>query len=123
MGEPIKIGKLAEMMIKLSGYTIKSSNNPLGDIEIKTIGLREGEKLHEELISFETSKNTKNKKIYILDEKRVEWSNLQNKIVKLLDNRANNKIINLIKDILINFNAEKKIIDTTILKKNINKND
>lgn len=123
MGEPIKISKLAEMMIKFSGFTIKSSNNPLGDIEIKTIGLKEGEKLHEELISFETSKKTKNKKIYILDEKRIEWSNLQNKIVKLLNDKANSNIINLIKDILINFNAEKKIIDTTILKMDINKND
>lgn len=123
MGEPIKISKLAEMMIKFSGFTIKSSSNPLGDIEIKTIGLKEGEKLHEELISFETSKNTKNKKIYILDEKRIEWSNLQNKIVKLLNDKANSNIINLIKDILINFNAEKKIIDTTILKMDINKND
>ena len=34
MGEPVKIVDLAEQMIKLSGLSIKSSNNLNGDIEI-----------------------------------------------------------------------------------------
>mgnify|MGYP001196687245 CR=1 FL=1 len=123
MGEPIKIYKLAEMMIKYSGFTIKSSSNPLGDIEIKTIGLREGEKIHEELISFETSKKTKNRKIYILDETRIDWKILKNKIIKLNHYKSSSNILNLIKNILNNFNSEKKIIDTTILKKKSNMND
>ena len=50
MGEPIKIYSLAEQMIKLSGLTIKSPNNPKGDIEIIETGLRPGEKLFEELL-------------------------------------------------------------------------
>ena len=44
MGEPVKIVDLAEQMIKLSGLSIKSSNNPNGDIEILFTGLRPGEK-------------------------------------------------------------------------------
>ena len=43
MGEPIKIRYLAEQMILLSGRT------PEEDIEIVHIGLRPGEKMHEEL--------------------------------------------------------------------------
>ena len=37
-------------MVKLSGLTVKDQNNPYGDIEIHTTGLRPGEKLFEELL-------------------------------------------------------------------------
>ncbi len=49
MGEPIKIMQLAETMIELAGLTIKSPKNPDGDIEIAISGLKDGEKLYEEL--------------------------------------------------------------------------
>jgi FlaA1/EpsC-like NDP-sugar epimerase len=50
MGQPIKIRELAERMIKAAGHSIKSAENPDGDIEVVVIGLRAGEKLHEELL-------------------------------------------------------------------------
>jgi len=50
MGQPIKIRDLAERMIKAAGYSVKSAANPDGDIEVVVIGLRPGEKLHEELL-------------------------------------------------------------------------
>jgi len=43
MGKPANITKLAEHLIELSGLI------PYKDINIEFIGLREGEKLHEEL--------------------------------------------------------------------------
>jgi FlaA1/EpsC-like NDP-sugar epimerase len=49
MGEPVKIVQLAESMIELAGLRMKNAGTPDGDIEIKFIGLRDGEKLHEEL--------------------------------------------------------------------------
>jgi len=45
MGEPVKIVELAEKMIHLSGFSIRSERNPLGDIAINFTGLRPGEKL------------------------------------------------------------------------------
>ena len=50
MGDPVKIRDLAEDMIILAGRSIRSDDNPDGDIEIVTIGATEGEKLHEELV-------------------------------------------------------------------------
>ncbi|MDB5562284.1 MAG: polysaccharide biosynthesis protein [Hyphomicrobiales bacterium] len=49
MGEPIAVRELAENMIGLAGLTVRSSANPTGDIEIKEIGIRPGEKLEEQL--------------------------------------------------------------------------
>jgi FlaA1/EpsC-like NDP-sugar epimerase len=49
MGEPIRIKQLAETMIELAGYRAKTDENPGGDIEIRYIGLRDGEKMFEEL--------------------------------------------------------------------------
>ncbi len=50
MGEPVRIIDLAKRMIELSGRTIRSVDNPDGDIAISVVGLRPGEKLYEELL-------------------------------------------------------------------------
>jgi FlaA1/EpsC-like NDP-sugar epimerase len=50
MGEPVRIADLARTMIRLSGLTERSRDNPDGEIEISFIGLRPGEKLYEELL-------------------------------------------------------------------------
>lgn len=49
MGEPVRIMELAVDMILLAGLTVRDEDNPEGDIEIKVIGIGDGEKLHEEL--------------------------------------------------------------------------
>ncbi|MDE4455143.1 polysaccharide biosynthesis protein [Psychrobacter sp. DAB_AL62B] len=50
MGDPVKIVDLAHRMIHLSGFDIKDTTHPDGDIEVIFTGLRAGEKLYEELI-------------------------------------------------------------------------
>jgi FlaA1/EpsC-like NDP-sugar epimerase len=50
MGEPVRIADLARSMIRLSGLTEKTAELPAGQIEIKAVGLRPGEKLFEELL-------------------------------------------------------------------------
>ncbi len=50
MGEPVRIRDLAARMIRMSGKSVCDADNPDGDIEIREIGLRPGEKLYEELL-------------------------------------------------------------------------
>ena len=60
MGRPVKILELAEDMIRLSGLT------PYEDIDIEFTGIRDGEKLFEELeITGESLLKTRNPKIFI----------------------------------------------------------
>ena len=49
MGDPVRIRDLAEDMIALAGLSVRSTDNPAGDIDIVAIGPRPGEKIHEEL--------------------------------------------------------------------------
>lgn len=63
MGESVKIESLARKMIELSGLTIRDRENPDGDIEIKIIGMRPGEKLYEELLIGGNSLPTKHPRI------------------------------------------------------------
>lgn len=80
MGEPVKIYDLAEKLIKLSGF------EPHKDIEIKTIGLRPGEKLYEELLmSEEGLTETKHDKIFIGKPGDFDIENVEVKINELLD--------------------------------------
>jgi FlaA1/EpsC-like NDP-sugar epimerase len=50
MGEPVRIADLARSMIQLSGLSERTTADQQGDIEIKYVGLRPGEKLFEELL-------------------------------------------------------------------------
>ena len=85
MGEPVKIKNLAEQMIKLSGLTVKDNKNPKGDIEIKIIGLRSGEKLYEELIIDGQSKQTSNELIFYVNEISTDPDFLFQELDKLDD--------------------------------------
>jgi FlaA1/EpsC-like NDP-sugar epimerase len=50
MGEPVKIDDLARSMIRLMGLEVRDEAHPDGDIGIEYIGLRDGEKMFEELL-------------------------------------------------------------------------
>ena len=63
MGEPVKIYDLARRMVELSGLRVKDEDFPSGDISIKVIGLRPGEKLYEELLIGNNPKQTQHPRI------------------------------------------------------------
>jgi FlaA1/EpsC-like NDP-sugar epimerase len=50
MGDPVRIDDLARSMIRLTGLEVRDEAHPDGDIAIAYSGLREGEKLYEELL-------------------------------------------------------------------------
>ncbi len=63
MGEPVKIDELARTMIRLMGLEPQDEDNPDGDIAIKYVGLRPGEKLYEELLIDERASTTEHPRI------------------------------------------------------------
>jgi FlaA1/EpsC-like NDP-sugar epimerase len=68
MGEPVKIVDLARTMIEVAGPQLHDEANPEGDIEIKFVGLRDGEKLFEELLIGENVSTTAHDRIMRCDE-------------------------------------------------------
>lgn len=69
MGQAVRIMDLAIKMVQLSNLTLWDESNPNGDIAIEEIGLRPGEKLHEELyFSVEAAKPTAHQKISVAAE-------------------------------------------------------
>jgi FlaA1/EpsC-like NDP-sugar epimerase len=76
MGEPVKIVDLAERMIELSGFSLKSDENPDGDIAIEIVGLRPGEKLYEELLIGDNPMPTQHSRIMKAQETYLPWAQL-----------------------------------------------
>ncbi|MEO8011019.1 MAG: nucleoside-diphosphate sugar epimerase/dehydratase [Dokdonella sp.] len=69
MGEPVKIGYLAEQMIRLAG------KQPGRDIAIAYTGLRPGEKLFEELFHpLENYQATTHAKIFLANPRSMPWN-------------------------------------------------
>jgi FlaA1/EpsC-like NDP-sugar epimerase len=101
MGKSIRILDLAKRMIKLSGLKERNANNTSGDIEIKIIGLRPGEKLHEELTLSKKIKQTSILNILEADEEFFEISIIQTIVSNLREAIKENNSGKL-KDILIN---------------------
>jgi FlaA1/EpsC-like NDP-sugar epimerase len=83
MGEPVRVHDLARAMVELSGLSIRDSANPDGDIEIVEIGLRPGEKLHEELLIEENALPTSHPRIVKARESMIEWLHLQRRLDEL----------------------------------------
>jgi len=83
MGEPVKIIDLAKKMIELYGLNLKDKENPEGDIEIREIGLRPGEKLYEELLIAGEPDSTTHAKIFKAKEDYVEWKFLEESLTRM----------------------------------------
>jgi len=78
MGEPVKIVTLAEDLIRLSGY------EPYEEMEINFTGIREGEKLYEELLtSAENTTATQHNRIFIGKPVDMQLSRIELDIKRL----------------------------------------
>jgi FlaA1/EpsC-like NDP-sugar epimerase len=76
MGKQVKIVDLAYRMIALLGHTVRSNENPVGDMDILFIGLRPGEKLYEELVLTDNVAGTNHPMIMQAGESALELVNL-----------------------------------------------
>ena len=77
MGKPVKIADLAERMIRLSGAK---------NVEIKYTGLREGEKLYEEVLNDkENTKPTFHKKIRIAEVREYDFDQVSKDVDELIE--------------------------------------
>ena len=83
MGEPVRIQDLARRMIHLSGHTVRDEQTPYGDIPITYIGLRPGEKLHEELVIGVSLAPTPHSKVMRAQETFIPWGDLSRLITAL----------------------------------------
>jgi FlaA1/EpsC-like NDP-sugar epimerase len=80
MGKPVRILDLTTEMIRLAG------KEPGIDIELKPIGLRPGDKLHEELLTHsEGVRSTKHKKIFIAQPDQIDSDALDRAIDELAE--------------------------------------
>jgi FlaA1/EpsC-like NDP-sugar epimerase len=86
MGEPVRILDLAHRMINLSGLSPITSENPEGDIKIKFTGLREGEKLYEELLIGKDVIQSKHPQIMQANEDFLSWQKVSSLIKDIKTN-------------------------------------
>ena len=84
MGDPVFIKDLAYQMVMLSGASVKDENNIKGDIEIKEIGMRPGEKLYEELLIDSESISTSHPLIFRAIEKKLDEEFFKFRLDKLI---------------------------------------
>jgi len=114
MGESVKIKDLVYKMIKLSGLTVKDTENLEGDIEVKIIGLRSGEKLYEELLLGDNPEKTYHEKIQKANDPFIQLEQLKIHLddlsILLEDNQAA-KVKELLYKLVPSYKSNSKIID------------
>ena len=114
MGEPVKIYDLARRMVELSGLRVRDNDFPSGDIDIKVVGLRPGEKLYEELLIGNNPKKTQHERIMKASEQFIPWDELTpwlNRLKEAAENSDVMMIRNLFKNLIPEYIPEKKVAD------------
>jgi len=92
MGAPVRIIDLARRMVELSGLSLKSAEQPDGDIEIAVSGLRPGEKLYEELLIGDNPTGTAHPRVMRAREEALAWEVLMTKMAALETALAANNV-------------------------------
>ena len=114
MGQPVKIIDLAQRIIELSGFSLQNEHNPDGDIAIKMVGLRSGEKLHEELLIGDNPMPTEHPRIMKAQEAFKAWSELEKELLILkvfLDVGDSPAVYEQLKHLVSGFTPDKVIVD------------
>jgi FlaA1/EpsC-like NDP-sugar epimerase len=114
MGESVKIKDLIYRIVKLSGLSVNDENNKEGDIEIKIIGLRPGEKLYEELLLGDNPQKTQHPKIQKAQDSFIPFNQLEidlNILKTLLDLNKVLEVKNLLAKIVKNYFSNSEIVD------------
>lgn len=114
MGEPVKIVELAEKMIHLSGFSVRSEKNLHGDIAIEFTGLRPGEKLYEELLIGDNVVATKHPMIMSANEDHLCWDALKAKLFELLTAVEQDdyvRVRQLLRDTVSGYTPDGEIVD------------
>ncbi len=84
MGEPVRIVDLARTMIAMSGLSERNEKNSRGDIEIRFVGLRPGEKLYEELFTASDAVRSKHPRIMTTTEYVIDPDELNQQLIYLM---------------------------------------
>ena len=103
MGQPVKIVDLARTMVQLSGLTVRSEAHPRGDIAIEEIGMRPGEKLHEELLIGNDPRPTKHPRIMMAREHFLAWDELAALTARIAHTRDRAAAIALLEELVPEF--------------------
>jgi FlaA1/EpsC-like NDP-sugar epimerase len=118
MGESVKIKDLIYKIVKLSGLTVKDENNKEGDIEIKIIGLRPGEKLYEELLLGDNPQKTQHPKIQKAQDPFIPFNQLEidlNNLKTALDHNKVLEVKELLTKIVKTYQSNSTIVDHVYL--------
>lgn len=114
MGEPIRIYDLARTMIRLCGLTVRDAENPEGDIEIREIGLRRGEKLYEELLIGNSPRATSHSRIMQARETFLAWKELEaqlNQLDAVLRDGNREEALAILSSLVPEFRGEQSVIN------------
>jgi FlaA1/EpsC-like NDP-sugar epimerase len=114
MGQPVRIYDLAIRMVELSGLKIKTEEDPDGDIEVKVIGLRSGEKLYEELLIGNDPSPTVHPRILKAKEHYVQLNEIKQKLNEINRLMACNDILSIQKilsQLVEGYSANNDIVD------------
>jgi FlaA1/EpsC-like NDP-sugar epimerase len=124
MGKPVKIKNLIEKMVNLSGLNIQDNENPDGDIKIEIIGLRQGEKLYEELLIGDNPQNTKHKKIKKAQDPFLPWNELSielEKIEQLMNENDLKEILKILQKLVSGYKPNTDFIKKILTKEDNNR--
>ena len=114
MGDPVRISDLAHRMIELSGLKVRDVGSADGNIEVRVIGLRPGEKLYEELLIGNNPEPTGHPRIMKAHEKFPPWDELESRLDELYEALEQNDVMRLsgmLNELVSDYQPSNELVD------------